>query len=450
MRARRLLVRIGVALAAATAAAPALAEASAALQPYQLVRSLQLVQDRIADGDHAALPMQRKLLEMIDQRFREADISAFEDRQNFRAILIYGMSGGNPGTIERIVAKLKLENADRRYADGVLSYLRGKPQVAALALADTDPLKEAADIGAFTALIKGSIIAAEKPAEAMTLLGQARLLNPGTLVEEAALRRSITVATALGDADRFLFLCEDYARRFLRSPYASQYADALVSGVLAMHGKIDTARLHVVTSAMDREQQKVVYLRIARRAALENLVELTAFATKMADGIGVVEDVTADPRAELYSSLTTVTSDTVFEVLEKLRKLDRSKLSEGDRALLEAAEAAAVEMTTPVPVPAAGTAPGAGDVPAASEPEEQPLPVEAASVEPAADGTTDPETPGGQPAEEAAAARQGGSADQGEAAATPAPDPGDETAAIVSDVRRRLEAVDTLLKGSEK
>ncbi len=32
------------------------------LPPYQMVRSLQLVQDRIAAGDHAALPIQRKLL----------------------------------------------------------------------------------------------------------------------------------------------------------------------------------------------------------------------------------------------------------------------------------------------------------------------------------------------------------------------------------------------------
>ena len=40
-----------------------------------MVRSLQLVQDRIASGDHAALPMQRKLLEMIDKRFREREFA---------------------------------------------------------------------------------------------------------------------------------------------------------------------------------------------------------------------------------------------------------------------------------------------------------------------------------------------------------------------------------------
>ena len=57
---------------------------AAALEPYQMVRSLQLVQDRIAVGDHAALPMQRKLLEMIDERLRSASSHDFVDQRNFR------------------------------------------------------------------------------------------------------------------------------------------------------------------------------------------------------------------------------------------------------------------------------------------------------------------------------------------------------------------------------
>jgi chemotaxis protein MotC len=46
---------IGLALSAM--ALPCPSHAAETLEPYQLVRSLQLVQDRIASGDHAALPM---------------------------------------------------------------------------------------------------------------------------------------------------------------------------------------------------------------------------------------------------------------------------------------------------------------------------------------------------------------------------------------------------------
>ena len=75
------------------------------LQPYQMVRSLQLVQDRIAGGDHAALPMQKKLLELTDARFRAASDKAFADRRNAHALMVYAMSGGNPATVADSLAR---------------------------------------------------------------------------------------------------------------------------------------------------------------------------------------------------------------------------------------------------------------------------------------------------------------------------------------------------------
>ncbi len=70
-----------------------------------MVRSLQLVQDRIADGDHAALPMQKKLLEMIDKRLRTVDRDDMNEPRNFRRLLIYSMSGGNPTTLQAVLER---------------------------------------------------------------------------------------------------------------------------------------------------------------------------------------------------------------------------------------------------------------------------------------------------------------------------------------------------------
>ncbi|TIV73516.1 MAG: chemotaxis protein MotC, partial [Mesorhizobium sp.] len=71
-----------MALLLLAAGSPSAAFARDALQPYQLVRSLQLIQDRIAGGDHAALPMQAKLLEMIDARMRDANAEDFKEPKN--------------------------------------------------------------------------------------------------------------------------------------------------------------------------------------------------------------------------------------------------------------------------------------------------------------------------------------------------------------------------------
>lgn len=334
--------------ATALSCAPALAQKSP-LQPYQMVRSLQLVQDRLAGGDQAALPMQRKLLEMVDERLRAADPEELKDPKNFRALLIYAMSGGNPATIERLGQNAWSDDAGKTLVVGVVNYLRGDLPAAEKALSTADPLTEAPELGAFVALVRGSMLGKDRPEDALRLLDQARLLAPGTLVEEAALRRAVALAATQGDAMRFLRASTQYAYNYLRSPYASQFADAFVSGVLTLHTAINPEILSQVTALMDAEQEKVIYLRIARRAAIEGMPELSAFASARAEQgrNGLLND--DDPRAVLYSGLSQVTKENADALKSKLDKIDRSQLTEGDRRLLDAISTVATEIVAPPP-----------------------------------------------------------------------------------------------------
>jgi chemotaxis protein MotC len=222
-----------------------------------------------------------------------------------------------------------------------------------------DPMGVPPDIGAFLALVKGSLLATDDPAAALGLLDEARLLSPGTLVEEAALRRSVGIAAAQGDAARFALASTQYVASFLYSPYASQFADAFVSGVITLHMAISQDKIADITAMMDPEREKVIYLRIARRAAIDGMTELSAFASAKAElgrnGNGNQDD----PRTQLYSSLSTMTSANVDEVRAKLSKIDRRKLSQGDRELLDAAQAVAGEVIAPVKAADAEAAPKA-------------------------------------------------------------------------------------------
>ena len=74
---------------------------------------------------------------------------------------------------------------------------------------------------------------------------------------------------------------------------------------------------------------------------------MSAFASARAESGRGGKDNQDDPRALLYSSLSTVTSDKIADVDAKLKKIDRNKLSEGDRALLDAAQAVARELVAP-------------------------------------------------------------------------------------------------------
>lgn len=371
--------------------------AAASLEPYQMVRSLQLVQDSIAGGDHAALPMQRKLLEVIDQRLRTASPAEFENPRNFRALLVYGMSGGNPATVKAVLSRLPSEVAAGPAAAGIVNYLEGNTKAAMDALASIDPMKEPGEINAFLALVMGTVIGSQDAAAGLRHLDKARLLGPGTLVEEAALRRSIALSVTLRDPERFLRASNQYARRFLRSPYATQFAESFVAGVTALFDNLDRAAVVETISEMTPDHQEAIYLRLARAAMIDGPAGLGQFASEKAAELasgGKVE--AADPRAALYSSIATIRSDTVEDVAARLKAIDRDKLSEGDRRLLDAALAVATEVLSP---------------PEWAPPSDRPAAV----------------VPGEEP---------GGSANAREE---------DPVEALVDDARQRLESIDKLL-----
>lgn len=399
-------------LAAALALAPLAAPGAAAgLQPYQLVRSLQLVQDRIANGDHAALPMQRKILEMIDARLGDSSSEDFSDNRNFRALMVYAMSGGNPVTVGRVVKGLVLDDADARLAAGLIQYTRGNLAGASAALKGAEPTGVPADIGHILALVKGTVLAGTDPANALRYLDYARLLGPGTLIEEAALRRSMLLSIETADSERFLRASEQYVRRFLRSPYASQFADSFVAGVAALHATVDVRRISAVIDAMTPEQQKITYLRIARQAAIERLSGLLAFATAALESYA--PDSEDDPRAALYSALASVASEDVMAVRERLDLIDTSRLSSSDRMLLEAAKAL-VSNVVSLPL-TSSVGPGAEAAPS--------IATDAAAAA----------APGMAPAAGPATASE-----PGEAAGA--------SSDFINETRRRLEAVDRLLE----
>jgi chemotaxis protein MotC len=412
---------------AGIAALPAAASAFE-LEPYQMIRSLELVQDRIANGDEAAMPMQRKLLEMIDARLRSASADTFKDDRNFNALLLYAMSGGNPATIEAVVARLGTEAPRAALGAAMLGYVRGRPHDASEALKDIDPLAQTPELGAFLALVKGSVMSADDPKGALGLFDTARLLAPGTLVEEAALRRTIMVALRLKDSERFLRASEQYVRRFLHSPYASQFADAFVDGIVTLHGTVDMEKIANTVDEMDADRKKAIYLRLARKSAIAGLRDLTAFAARMADVQDDPGSKASDPRVLLYSSIAGLTSGSIGAVATQLKSIDRSRLSADDRELLDAASAIAREVTAqPTVAAAAAASPSAPKNVAAGT-----APVEMAT-------SASPTVPAGTAGPASTPALAGGSAQP--AAETLAATPN-----IMDRTRKKLAAIDELLK----
>jgi chemotaxis protein MotC len=423
-RLRRLFLMGSVLCGVAAAAIPACAEDLDDLAPYKMIRSLQYVQDTVALGDHSAMEMQRFLLSTIDERFRTADTAIFDDPRNVDAALVYAMSGGNPETLEFLIKRDVGGHFDSRLTDALRGYLSGRGSQSVKSLAEIFPEYKRARVGPYLALVSANSVIRKDPALALSYFDWARLVAPGTIVEEAALRRSVYVTSEAGWIDKSMVYANRYARRYLRSPYASQFADLFVKLAVDHFEAIKEEDILEVLSFMDVPRQREVYLRMARLAAISGKNKLASLAAERAQML-----------ADLYSGLASVPSGDVSSAMESIIAIPDDKLSEKDRALKAAAKAVAEEVLR---APQASLA----ETEAVTVPD-QPEDASYSSLNEAetAERSMDPQAG----AEETPVVAAEPDKKNEEQAAEAGIDPAFDT--FVSSGRSKLDAIDALLKG---
>ena len=402
------------------------------LEPYRMLRSLQFVQDTVVRGDHSAAEMQRFMLGTIDDRLRTADSRVYQDPRNVDAALIYAMSGGNPATLEYLVARDIDGNFDNRVSDALRKYLSGKGTLIAKSLGDIANEYKNAKIGPYLALVAGNVTLTKDPAGALKFYDWARLTAPGTIVEEAALRRSLAVAVDAKIVDKASLYANGYARRFLYSPYASQFADLFVRFVVEHYEVLKPQDIEATLGYMDVDRRREVYLRVAREAAIAGRKELATMASDQARLLSGSEEG-ADALANLYGSLVGVPTENVDDAMAVLMQIPEEALSPRDRALRQAAEAVAKQvLRKPQPSPPV-----------------QPTPLTEQGGSEAADADPDLQDPFAQPSETTPLPVSA----QVQPASAPATLPSGEQADIdpelrtfVDTGRSKLDAIDDLLK----
>ena len=432
---RRLFLTGTVFCTALCAAAPARADNLDDLAPYKMIRSLQYVQDTVALGDHSAMEMQRFLLGTIDERLRTAEPAIFDDPRNVDAALVYAMSGGNPETLELLITKDVGGHFDSRLTDALRSYLSGRGTQSVKSLAEIFPEYKRSRVGPYLALVSANSVMRKDPALALTYFDWARLVAPGTIVEEAALRRSIYIASEADWIDRSMAYSNRYARRYLRSPYASQFADLFVKLAVDHFEAIKEDDILEILSFMDVPRQREVYLRMARLAAISGKNKLASLAAERAQALSGDGESVPKVLADLYSGLASVPSGDVAAAMESIVAIPDDKLSAKDRALKAAARAVAEEVLR---VPEATAA----EAEAAEPVEAENASYEGLSAAEMADRAMDPRA-GAEETPVATAAEP--EQEQKEQDERPGIDPAFDT--FVSSGRSKLDEIDALLKG---
>jgi chemotaxis protein MotC len=338
-------------------AEPAATPASTAGAPYELVRALQAVQDGIANGDTAAHGSHIALIRQIGEKFLAADPAVWNQPQNGQAIVIYLLSGGAP----QVARKLPKPNVDERLFNGALAYVEGRQDDARDLLRDVKPRTLSSGLGGQVALVQGALFARTEASLAIERLDDARLLLPGTLVEEAALRREILLVGQAEDFDKFEFLTLAYIRHYRNSVYAGDFWQRFSTGLTQSSLALDErrfARVAALLEQVDRASRLKLYLVIARGAMVRGRLVVTRLAGERA--LALSADASAErERAHFFRGASRALTDEYDGGLAELKALDRSRLPERDLPLLNAT----VQLALDIRKPFAATAPAADKPP---------------------------------------------------------------------------------------
>ena len=97
-------------------------------------------------------------------------------------------------------------------------------------------------------LVTATQLAAIDAGTALKRLDYIRLNAPGTLLEEAALRRGLIIAARLGDKDKVRLLARNYLQRFAFSPYSEDFFRQLVDALMEIKDKISNEEIEEIAS----------------------------------------------------------------------------------------------------------------------------------------------------------------------------------------------------------
>ena len=192
-----------------------------------------------------------------------------------------------------------------------------------------------ATIGAEIALAQSALVAQDDSKAAIELLDEVRLLMPGTLVEEAALRREIFLAGQVDDFDKFEALAMRYFRRFRHSIYAGNFRQrfALAVARFSLAQQADRfPRLIAMLDHLDRASQRTLYLLIARTALVRGKIEMTDLAAERV--LALTEEGSPErERARFYRAAARVFTEANEKALLDLQKIEVGRLPERDAEL---------------------------------------------------------------------------------------------------------------------
>ena len=338
MKARPLVNALVLLTLGVGACAPARAQSISAM-----AADLQALQAQIASGDKSAYAAQPERLKAIGAAIAAAKPEVWQSKSETDAAVIYLLSGGQPHDIVQLLQSGAVPKSQASFMRGAIAYILGEEADAKALLDGIDPRDLDLRLAGQVAFAQSVLETSRDEKKAIALLDLARLLAPGGLVEEAALRREVALAGDQRDIDRFASLSRQYATRFGRSVYAGNFLQGLAAIVLKadlIHDLPSFEKFHNFISSLTPDVRRGFLLTIARDEALNGRFGVAGVAS----GEALREtpgDSADEARGRLYEAAARILTPEYDNGVAELQSVAPSKLDKRDQSLLAAVRSVA-------------------------------------------------------------------------------------------------------------
>lgn len=344
MKAGLLVKAFAVLTLGAAACAPASAQSISAL-----AADLQALQAQIASGDKSAYAAQPERLKAIGAAIAAAKPEVWQSKTETDAAIVYLLSGGQPRDLVQLVQSGAVPKSEMPFMRGAIAYIMGNETEAKSLLGDVDPRKLDLRLAGQVAFAQSVIETSHDEKKAIALLDLARLLAPGGLVEEAALRREVPLVGDQRDVDRFVALSRQYATRFGRSVYADNFLQGLAAAALQASLLEDVPsfqKFGALVSSLTPDIRRSFLLTIARAEALNGKFAIAGLASSQALQ-EAPSDSPDEARGRLYEAAARILTPEYEDGVAELQSIAPSKLDKRDQALLAAVRGVAAYLREP-------------------------------------------------------------------------------------------------------
>jgi chemotaxis protein MotC len=310
--------------------------------PWQLrdtMRAIEKLQDSVVAGDVDAAKYSTQLMLQFETDLAATPDDQLNDPRNILSIVVYLLSGGNPGVDEMRLRKIKIDPKYEVLLGGAMTYANGDKEGASAKLSAIDVNELPLEVSGRLLLIQAILISEKDTEGALSLLEKASARMPGTIVDEAALRRCSAFAAKLNRFSVFDACASKMIRHFPNSPYWPEFSSTFVNyvaNVKEQDAHIFSSWLIPMLSDLALASQLEVLLSISKIGVVNGNYVLANLCASRA-GILSRKNSTEFSRGMLYSGAALIGLKQIAVAAYRLKMVDPSLLQKDDHTLLQRA-----------------------------------------------------------------------------------------------------------------